>query len=44
VSKLDSGNRVFGHLLDGTKACFSHFSCVDVMHVRQDGNKAIHVF
>jgi hypothetical protein len=43
LRKKDSGNRVFGHLLDDTKACFSHFSSVDVMHVRRNANNAARV-
>lgn len=38
-----SANQVCGQLLDDIKTFFSHFTSVDVRHVRRDANKAAHV-
>lgn len=39
----ESCNRNFGQLIDVIKSYFSHFSAVEVNHVRREANMAAHV-
>jgi len=39
---VDPCNRFFGQLIDDIKSSFSHFSAVEVRHVRREANTAAH--